>query len=181
MEAAHTCRYCDTIVLDLTAAETYFTSIETSIDFDTDFVVSAIQNECVFFQWAAAVNAENVAKEDTTKFLRSHIANLPGVLFNGEDRDEEDVCSSDTGEDDTTSANGEENLQVLKKCISPKELDGTQGEEVPTRLRLSLESSSIGPKRCVVTRDLGRADVPRSRYSVHWDGPEMQLTVPGGM
>lgn len=37
------------IVLSLTAAQNYFRSIESSLSFDTECDMSAVQDECMFF------------------------------------------------------------------------------------------------------------------------------------
>lgn len=66
---AHACRHCNNIVLDLAYAETYYTLIETALTFNTGFIKSAVQDGCVFFQWALALGDEDLPKMKLKSFL----------------------------------------------------------------------------------------------------------------
>lgn len=190
---AHTCRYCSGIVLDLTDADRYHVSIGKALTFETEFVKLAVQDKCMFFYWALALEEGDVPVDDVDTFLDHHIANLPGVVYEGgsSDQEAEGTDTASNGEEERYDAVRDEDDSIFattgdedsdrdtKSFPSSGEGSDATPRKVPSRLALHLESSSIGPKRCVVTRDMASNDAPK-RLSIYWAGPEIHFAVPQG-
>lgn len=112
---AHTCHYCDDIVLDLTDPKRYRGSrgVEQRLDLEIEFVKLAIKNKCRFFYWACALHEGDIPDVDIDAFLDEHIANLPGVVYEGSPSGEEtgsDGSGSGWGEDSDSDDSGDEDI-----------------------------------------------------------------------
>lgn len=100
-------------------------------------------------------------------------------MYDGEPSDEEDDWSKPTG--DALVRSGGVDCRDTSISRALEEGKSAPAWEVPSKLKLHLEVSSIGPKRCVLTRDMARGDALRPRPSIHWDGPQIEFAVPIGM
>jgi hypothetical protein len=91
---AHSCRHCDFIVIDLPDPNDFYTSSSSTFIFDLGWVKFAVQDRCLFFQWALNLKVDDLPASGQDQYLDKHIANLPGTI--GKDDPEADD-GSDSG------------------------------------------------------------------------------------
>lgn len=177
---AHSCRHCESIVIDLPDPDDFYTSVSSTLIFDVGRVKSAVQDRCLFFQWALNIDVENLPTSDRDQYLDDHIANLPGTIGEEEDSDDggsDSDCTQDLNYEGVSSNSYENNDVSVTDFRSSLDVDGSAPRQM---LRLHVESSGMKPHRCFLIRDAARGDAPRPRLSIYWDGPQLDLVVPRG-
>jgi hypothetical protein len=130
---AHTCRHCNTIVIDLPDPESFLEAVNSTLCFDVETVKNAVQDGCTFFQWALAMNAEDLTRTHEEFSLDDHIANLSN-LASGDTSTDEDASTGDEDssieKEDATSDDEDVSREVVDASNEDEDA-GSFPERVP--------------------------------------------------
>jgi hypothetical protein len=175
---AHTCQHCDAIVIDAAySGGSTRVDVRSTISFDMEAVEFALRDECTFFQWAAAIDPDDIPQH-----FDEHIVNLPGMVEN--DFSSEVESSSQEGSQETVNSNEEQSESSEEDTVeeSAEPEPGMNGSSTaPLRsLKLHFEAVNMVPRRHLLMRDMARSDAPRPRSSIYWTGPQLEFVAPRG-
>jgi hypothetical protein len=176
----HSCQHCQDIIITLPNYDCENgRDASWTLRLDVEDIKSAVQDGCMFFEWAVALSEDEDRSTYQKESLDDHIASLPGMVED-QDTDENESTLAESAPDRLAineskidSGSDEQALQLVSPDPEANALSDTPLQHV----QLHLETSKMHPGRCRLGRDMRRGDAPGPRNSALWDGPWWDLVV----